>query len=699
MKRKIYTKVVKYRKQIMIFYAFLVVVCALMIPKVNVDYDVVHYLPKDSPSVKALRVMAKEFGANLPNNRVMIQNVSETEAKDYKEKLESIDGVLDVTWVDSMLPLNMPIEAMPASVTESYYKDGNALFIITIDGNKETYAVQAIYDLIGEDNQFAGNSVTTVVATINTVKEVVLITIIAIIFLVFVLTITTNSWIEPLIILLGLVVAVIINAGTNLIFGTISFVTNSTGMVLQMAVALDYSVFLIHRFNECKEAEPDTEKAMVEALTMSSSSILSSGLTTFIGFLALAFMRFLIGADLGIALSKGVAVSLITTLVFMPGVILGTYKLMERTQHRPFLPSFEKFGKFILKVTGPLMIVFMLLVIPAFLGSWNNHFLYGGSHIYGPGTRVGDDTQKIQDVFGDEDSYVLMVPRGDRAKEAAMIQELNEEPLVINVLSPESVMGLALPAEMLPDSMVNMLRTEKYDRIVLSVAVPPESEEAFALIKKVKDISEEYYPGEYYLAGSGVTNYDLKIVITSDMVKVDLIAILAIFVVLVLTMQNLLLPVILVLVIETAIWLNMSISYLTGTPIFYIVYMIISAVQLGATVDYAILFTQRYRENRMMLHLDPKQSVVKTVTDNTVSIMTSAFTVSFMGFLLAIFSTQGMIAQMGLLLGRGTICSLFAVLFVLPGLLMLFDKWVIHSYSLKDIFGEGKKEDKSETAA
>ena len=661
---------------IMVLIAVITVISAFMFPRVKVNYELADYLPRDYMSTRSLRFMRDEFG-DMPNARVVLRDVSRKEILDYKSRLEGIDGVLSVTWLDSVIPVDVPESMLPESITKLFYKDGNALLILTVDEEKQYQAIPEIYDLIGEDNQLCGNAVTTVVAAENTIKEGIVIFIFAILLMIFILAITTTSWIEPFIILFGLVVAVIINAGTNLVFGSISFLTSATGTLLQIAVALDYAVFLIHRFDECRAACEDPEEAMVEALTLSSSSIVSSGLTTIIGFLALATMKFLIGRDLGLSLSKGIAICLITTLVFMPGVILGTYRLMEKTRHRVLLPSFEGFGRFVTRVTVPVMIVFALIIAPAYICSERNSFWYGGSHMYGPETREGSDRIKSAEAFGDLDSYVIMVPRGDAGKETALAEELRKDERISVILSPEAFMGLSVPSEILPESLISQFRSEDYDRLVLTVAEPAESEEAFALVQDIWDTADKYYPGEYYMTGSGVINYDLKRAVTSDRRRVNLIAILAVFAIIMITMHSLLLPVILVLVIETAIWLNLSISFVSRSTLFYISYLIISSVQLGATVDYAILFAQRYRENRSTLALTPQESVVRTIKDNTVSIMTSALALSIMGFLLASFSTQRMIAQVGLLLGRGTLCSLFAVLFVLPGLLMVFDRYII----------------------
>ncbi len=677
---RFYSGVIKYRKAIMTGFVIAAIICAWLTTKVYVDYDIVHYLPQDSSSVVSLKVMGKEFRGDIPNTRVVIRDVDRKEALEYKRKLAEIDGVEDVTWIDSMIPLDMPLEFFPEAIRSTYYKDGSAMYLLTVDEDKQIDTIPAIYDLIGDNNMMSGTAVLTVVATINTVKEIALITVIAILFLLFVLAVTTTSWIEPFIVMAGLGIAVLINSGTNLIFGKISFVTNSAGVILQMAVALDYSVFLIHRFRECKEAA-EPEEAMKEALKLSTSSITSSGFTTVIGFIALATMKYLLGADIGLALSKGVIISLITSLVFMPGLILAAQRLMERTAHRSFMPSFRKFGQLVCRVTLPLTIVFAVIIIPSFIGSTHNSYLYGGSKIYGMDTRVGKDAVEIVKVFGNHDTYVLMVPKGEDSKELEMIRELKECPEVSSVTAPVSLIGESIPFEALPETLTEQLRSDNYDRVVVTVDLPPESEETFAFVEKTYKIADKYYKDGYYLAGEGITIYDLKNVITSDMLRVNIVAILAVFIVLLITMRNLILPVILVLTIETAIWVNMSMSLITGTPLFYISYLIVSSVQLGATVDYAILFTNRYRENRNALGLKPKECVVQTISDTTVSIMTSATAVSAMGFLLDIFSSQRMIAQVGLLLGRGTLCSLFAVLFVLPGFLMIFDKYIVRKSS------------------
>ena len=672
---KFYGVVIKARKVLVILFLIAAGVCGYCRQFISVNYDMNSYLPEDVPSTVALNTMEEEFEGAIPNARVLIKNVTYKEALAYKEKLEAVSGVSSVTWLDDQTLWEMPLSMYDQDTVETYYKDNAALFLVTIDKDSINTTVPAIRELIGDDNAMTGAAVSTAVATASTVTEVRKIAVFAVAFLLVVLILTTTSWVEPLVVMLGLGVAVIINAGSNLIFGEISFVTSAAGNILQLAVSLDYSVFLIHRFEECKEqAEP--EEAMKRALCMSTSSILSSGLTTVIGFLALALMRFQIGPDLGLALAKGIVISLLTVFLFMPGVILTTYKWMDKTTHPSFLPKFRGFGKVVCKVTILLALIFAVIAVPAYITSNKNSYYYGSSHIFGPGTQLGDDTELIQEIFGKSDTYVLMVPKGDATTEKKLSKELNDLENVTSITSLVDMLGPTIPESMVPEKLLKKLRSDNYDRMVLSVAVDYEGAETEKLIENIREISEEYYPDEYYLAGEGISTYDLMDTVTTDMVKVNLVAIGAVFIVLLFTMKCLALPVILVLTIETAIWINLSISFLSGEALFYIAYLIISSISLGATVDYGILFTERYKENRMQLN--KKDSIVETISNTTSSILTSGVVLTVIGFLLGKISTHGLLSQLGYLLGRGTICSLMAVLFVLPGFLYMLDRTFIN---------------------
>lgn len=674
--RRFYHYVIRLRSIIMAVFIVLTIICAMVKPLIQVDYDMNDYLPEDTASTVALKKMKKEFTGAIPNARVMIKHVSQSEALQYKAKLEKIKGVESVMWLDDYLQNStIPVDMYPSSMRESYYKNDNALFTVTIDEDQENETVDRIYKLIGTKGCLSGSAVSTAVATKSTVSQIKIITVIAIVFLIVILTITTNSWLEPLIVLIGLLVAIIINAGSNIIFGKISFVTNAAGNILQLAVSLDYSVFLIHRFEECRQnSEP--KEAMEKALYFSTSSILSSGLTTVIGFLALVLMQFKIGPDLGLALAKGVAISLLTVFLFMPGLILSSYKLLEKSEHRSFLPSFKGLGRQIVKITKPLCLVFVLAIVPCYMMSNHNSYYFGSSHIFSKGTRLGNDTAAIEKTFGKNDTYVLMVPVGDQAKENMLLKELEKEKAISSVLSTTSLLGPSLPDFLLPKTLQKKLVSDHYERMIISVKADYEGEKTFKLVKKIRRLSHKYYGSKYNLAGQGVSTYDLMDTITKDMAVVNLIAIGAVFIVLVLTLRSILLPVVLVAAIETAIFINLSIPFLAHRSVFYIAYLIISSVQLGATVDYAILWTERYRENRTA-KLSVQESIVQTCSDTTGSLLASGTMLTVVGFLLGIISTHGLLSQLGYLLGVGTLCSLVIVMFVLPGLLTLVDRWII----------------------
>ncbi|MBS5671086.1 MAG: MMPL family transporter [Firmicutes bacterium] len=670
--RNFYTLVVRRRWIIIAAFILAAAVCLFLNQLVAVNYDMTDYLPPDSPSTIALDVMQQEFDGGIPDARVMVRNVTIPQALAYKEALKQVDGVLEVMWLDDAVDITLPLEILDEETVDAYYQEGAALFTVTIDEDKRLQAVADIRTLIGDENAMTGSAVSTAIATTSTVSEIAKIAAFVVLFVLVVLLITTKSWLEPLVVLGGLGVAIAINGGTNLIFGEISFVTNAAGNILQLAVSLDYSVFLLHRFEECREEQPDLETAMVDALCKSTGSILSSGLTTVIGFLALVLMRFQIGPDLGLALAKGVALSLITVFVFMPALILAVHRLLDKTRHRTILPNFSKFGRVVRRVMLPMTAIFAIVIVPSYLASTANSYYYGAGHMFGPDTQLGADTASIEDAFGKSDTYVLLVPNDSTARQKALSDELHTIPEIKSIVSYVDMAGAEIPMDYLDPDTLSQLVSEHYSRMVLTVEADYEGEDTFRLVSEIRAVAESHYPGQWHLAGEGVSTYDLMNTVTRDMVKVNLVAILAVFAVLLALLRSAVLPVILVLSIETAIWLNLSLPYFTDSYVFYIAYLIISSIQLGATVDYAILLSDRYREFRQTM--DKNQAVVETVSAVTVSILTSGSVLSVAGFLLGAISSNGLLAQLGTFLGVGAICSLVIVLFVLPGLLYLFDK-------------------------
>ena len=689
MREKFFRGVVRHKKAVIVLFVLVAAICAMLKPMVCVDYDMNDYLPEGVASSEALDVMDEQFDGDIPNARVMVGVSGIPEALDYKARLEAIDGVTNVTWLDDVADVTVPLDMQDADTVETYYKDGEALFSVTVDDVRSVEAVDAIRDVIGDDNAMDGSAVSKAIATVGTASQIQIVTVFVVIIIVLVLLLTTDSWFMPVVILAGLGVAVLINAGSNLIFGEISFVTNAAGTVLQVGISLDFAVFFVHRYTECKKTLGDSEAAVVDALCKSSTAIATSGLTVTIGFLALCAMRFQIGPDLGYALAKGMVISLVTVFTFVPALLCCCRDLIAKTQHEEKFSDLSRLSNVVVRAMVPLACAFLLLPVPAYLASTSNdiEYYYGSSHIYGSETQAGADADRITEVFGEGDTYVLMVPAGDRVKETALSAALQELPDVKSIVSYVDAAGTRLPSALVPEDTLSQIENGAYTRMALSVEAAQEGGQAFDLVETVRDTAQEFYPDEWYLAGAGVSTTDLMETIVEDKDTVDLIAVAAVLIVLLLATRSLTLPVILVMVIETAIWVNFSTPYFTGNPEFYLSYLITSTIQLGVTVDYAILFADRYKEERRRLR--KTDAVRATVEATTVPVLTSGTVLACTGGLMGAISTHGILSQLGWFLCTGVVLSLFVVVFVLPGFLWLLD-WLIGKTTWKAGFISNK---------
>ena len=668
--KKIFAKLIEKPRLIVSIFVILLVFSIVSYPKIRVNYKINDYLPEKSDSSVAIDKMKEEFDEDIFNVRVMLPKKDISEVLDTISAIKMVDGVKTVSWLSDFEDVMKPMDFMDQKHLDSYYKDGSALINIAVDEDKAIESTEAIREIIGDEAAMTGSAVNTAIATTNSVNEIIIVTIIGVLFTILILILTTDAWIEPVIIMLSLATAILINAGTNIIFGEISFVTNAAGNILLLAVSMDYTVFVMHRFKEEKLKTNDKKVAMIEALDVSFSSILSSALTTIIGFLDLVFMQFKIGTDLGLALAKGVFISLLTVFTLAPIIILHFDKYIDKTSHKRFIPSFDGFARHVFKHKSAYIVVFLLLIVPSFLAASKNSYYFGTSHIFGPDTKLGQDNIAIEEKFGAEDNYAILVPLGNLEKERRLSDDLRSMSKVKSVISYVDMVGETIPTSFLDESDLKKLNSDNYTRMIVSVDADFEGEDTYKLIDDIKAAISKYY-GEYYLLGEGVSTYDLKNTVTADMTTVNIIAIAAVFIVLLLTEKSLSLPILLVAAIETAIYINMSVPYYRSSSVFYIAYLIISSIQLGATVDYAILLSERYLEERKSLN--KADAAINTVSMTAVSILTSATAMIVVGILLGKFSTHGLISQLGYLLAIGTTASLVIVLFVLPGLLYSLD--------------------------
>lgn len=660
--------ITRHKKLVIAIFLVATVISAVLILGVSVNYDLTDYLPEDSESTIALDLMYEEFGSGVPNTRVMVRNLTLTGAVETKVKIAQAPGVTGVMWLDDTQDMSTPIELMDSATVEQYWHDGTALYQVTIEEGRESEAVAALYEMLGSDVAISGNSANTASMQNLVVSEVVGAASILIPIIIIILLLTTTSWISPALFLLTIGVAVLINMGTNVVFGEISFVTQSVSPILQLAVSLDYAIFLLNSFGRHRQEVDSSETAMRLAIKESFSSIAASAATTLFGFMALMFMRFGIGSDLGLNLMKGIVLSYVSVMVFLPALALASVKLLDKTSHRPIIHTGKRLGRALVKVRIPALILVLIAVIPCYLAQTRADFLYGNGT---PDTRTdyGRDTVAINEEFGESNALVLLVPRGDPGAEAKMAEELADIDHVTSVLSYAGTVG-AVPEGFLDESIVSQFYSDGYARIIMYTDTSEEGDEAFAVVEQVRATADKYY-SESWLCGQSANLYDMRDVVTADSTLVNWIAIGFIFLTLLVTFKSATLPFILLFVIEAAIWINLSVPYFADQPLVYIGYLVINTVQLGATIDYAILMTNGYTANRRTM--GKREAVVATLNTNFESVLTSGVILTAAGLCLGFVSSLQVVAELGILLARGTVLSMAMVVLALPALLMLFD--------------------------
>ncbi|MEG2283658.1 MAG: MMPL family transporter [Bacilli bacterium] len=668
--------IIKYKKTIMIAFLLITALCIFTTQYSKVNYNMADYLPEKASSTIAMELLEKEFHDEMPNARVMVNNVTIEQALEYKMKIANIEGVSNIQWLDDVVDLtklaNSDIKSDP-SLLETYYKDGSALFNITIEKGCDEKVADAINTIIGNNNSSAGTAINMATTQRMSQSEVLNAFFILIPLILIILVLTTSSWLEPLLFLATIGIAVILNMGTNFIMGgDISFVTQSIAPILQFAVSLDYAIFLLHSFSTERKKTTDINIAMKQAMKNSFPIVLASAITTIVGFLALLFMRFEIGANLGIILVKGIVLSFICVMVLLPTITLCSCKLIDKMKHKSFIPDFKKTGNILLKIRIPFLIIALLLALPCFIAQTKTNFTYGTTSI-AESSKAGVDALKIEEKFGKENILVILVPKGELQKELNISMELMKTKHITKVLSFPIMASIQMPIENQMEVLNKQFYSENYGRLIIYTDVKEEGTETFNLIKDIKNIVNKEY-SKSYITGESMVLYDMKNIVAKDINIVNLIAIIGILIVLLINFKSLFIPIILVFVIETAIWINLAITYFMGNSLSFVGYLIISTVQLGATVDYAILFTEKYLQNR---NSQSKLEAIKTtINSNLVPISISAFLLSLAGFCLNFTSSNPVVKELGILLGRGTLLSFAMVIFVLPALLIIFDKWI-----------------------
>lgn len=668
--------IINRRRWIEIFFAVLTVASGFCYFFVGVNYDLTKYLPSSATSQQGLKVMKQEFG--YPGTaRVMIDDVTYDQAKSYKDRIEAVKNVNSVLWCDSVTPAYQADSFNRAKDIKDYYKDGHSVMDIVFtygDDTKETStSLDQIKAIVGSKGHITGPSIVQKSLNENLNREIANVTVIVIGIIFVILLLTTTSWFLPVLFLLVMGISIVINMGTNIFLGEVSFITSSVAAVLQLAVAMDYSIFLISSFTAERKKGLDLRESVAAAIRHSSKSILACGLATFFGFIALALMKFSIGYDLGICLAKGIACSVFTVLFLMPSLILRWANIIERTSHRSFVPSMHAFARGSFKMRYVSLALALLLAIPAYVGKGMNNFTFGSSALgAGEGTKVYEDEQAINKVFGRSNLLLALVPNTSVATEKQLSDALKNQSYVKSVTSYANTVPEGIPESILPESLTSQLHTKNYARILVYTATKDESTAAFQDADAIQAIVKKYYPANAYVVGPTTFTQDIKSIITSDFEAVDALSILMVAIVILIDFRTILMSILLLIPIEIAVFINMTFPYLVGDKLMFIGYMVVSCIQLGSTVDYAILLTNNFVEYRSTM--DRKKATIEAIANTTEPLLTSATILTLAGYSMYKASTIGAIADIGHLIGRGTLLSLLLVVTVLPALLYIFDK-------------------------
>ena len=659
------------------FFIAMTILCAVCYPFVGVNYDLSKYLPDFAPTKQALDVMEQEFG--YPGMaRIMVKDVTLPEARTIRQRISRVDGVDLVVGPDLAANVYSTDAFIKNSLTDRFYKDGNAVYqIIFEDGDSDASthkAINEIYGIVGKDRGcFAGSAVSSKERQESITREIAMAIGMAVVIIWLILTLTTTSWFEPFLFILVMAVAIVLNMGSNIMFGRISFFTFSTAAILQLAVSMDYSIFLLHTYTAIKQSGVDSRPAMEAAIEKSCSSILASGATTIVGFLVIALMKFTIGRDVGFVLTKGIVCSLVTVLFLMPTLILRFDKKIEKTAHRSFLPPLDGLGKLMYRIRIPVLAAAAFCAVPCYFGQSMNYFYYGDDALgSGPGTRVYEDSRAIEDVFGKSNVIIAMVPNGNVIKERRLTEELEDQEFIDYALSMAGTLPQGIPESFLPESVTKQLRTDSYARILISMETREESSYSFQCSEKLTEIVKKYYPEDSYVIGMTPTTIDIRDILTDDYNRVSIISLAGVALVVMLTFHSVMVPVLVIIPIEVAIYLNMTIPYIIGDSMVYIGYIIVSCLQLGATIDYSILMTNNYMEFRETM--GSRDAAVTAIAKSAISILTSGGILTVVGYLLYFTSSIQAISQVGRLVGRGALLSMILVLSLLPALLAAFDK-------------------------
>lgn len=679
---KIAKKIVKFKVPILIISVLLLIPATLGFLNTRINYDILSYLPSDIDTMEGQEILKNDFGTGA-FSMCIVENMDEKHVVELEEKIKKVDHVKNVVWYDTVADLSTPIDALPKDIKDAFInaKTGSTFFIVTFDtGSSDDETLNAITEIDKVTNkEVIQSGMSSVVADIKTIcnTEAVAYVGIAVLLSVIVLSVTMDSFLVPLFFLLSIGMAIIYNLGTCFFSGEISFITQALTAVLQLAVTLDYSIFLWHSYSEYKEKYPgDNDRAMAHAIAATFVSVVGSSITTVAGFVAMCFMTFTLGMDLGIVMAKGVILGVISCVTILPSMILIFDKAIEKTRHKPLMPDIGRMGKFVTNKYYIWMVMFLVILIPA---------IYGYTHTDVYYDLVGTLPSKYESVKGKEilakdfeqgTTYMVLYDSDlSSIQGRKMLKEIENVKGMDVVAGLDNIKGAAVPDEVIPANIRKELDNGEYKLALLMSKYTVASDEVNNQINEIEKIVKEY-DNSAMVIGEAPCTKDLIKITDTDFKRVSAVSIILIFIIILLVLRSVSLPVLLVTVIEFAIFINMGIPAYTNTTLPFIASIVIGTIQLGATVDYAILITNRYKKERRN-GADKRNAVQTAMSTCLQSVFVSAMSFFAATFGVGMYSSIDMISSICILLARGAIISFICVATVLPAMFMIFDKVIV----------------------
>lgn len=677
---KVGKKIVKFRVPILILSIILLIPAVWGYVNTRINYDVLTYLPEDIETMQGQEIMTNDFGIGA-FSMLMVDGMEDKEIVKLKEKVEKVDGVENVLWYDSLADISVPQSMLPSKLYDEYNtEDGTMMAVFFKDGTSSDETMKAITEIrkiTGEQCFLSGMSAIVEDTKELAEKETPLYVLIAVVLSALVLAITMESIFVPVLFLLSIGIAIVYNLGTNVFFGEISYITKALAAVLQLGVTMDYSIFLMHSYQEQQvRYNGDKERAMAHAISQTFSSVIGSSVTTVAGFIALCFMSFTLGKDIGIVMAKGVIFGVLVCVTVLPSMILCCDKLIEKTKHKPLLPDIGRISDKVTKRYVIYVVAFVILLFPAIYGNNHTGVYYNLDESLPKDLPSVIANTKLKEDYNMNTTHMILVDSSVAGSDVKkMSQEIEKVDGVKWVLGLDNLVGSGVPADMLPESVTGMLKNDKYQLLMVNSTYKVATDKVNKQIEQIDKIMDKYDKGAM-LVGEGPLTKDLINITDTDFKRVSAVSIGIVFVIILLLFKSITIPVILVGVIEFAIFVNMGIPFYTGTKLPFVASIVIGTIQLGATVDYAILMTTRYQRERSR-GAGKFDAITTAHKFSAQSIIVSALSFFAATIGVGLYSNIDMISSLCILMARGALISMVVVVLILPSLFMVFDKIIV----------------------